>query len=79
MSIFKLIAISTTRLRKEHQKPAFKIELFFGDQDMNRPMDEWFEMMEIYPSILRDKKHELYHDESVAEYICNEMVSNIYL
>ncbi|MGJ8660515.1 MAG: hypothetical protein ACSHXL_00620 [Bacteroidota bacterium] len=74
----KLIAVSSTRLRKEHQKPNFEIDLFFGDQDMNRPMDEWFEAIELAPTILRNKNHDMYRMESVSEQICTELTSNIY-
>lgn len=76
LPILKLWAISSTRLRKEYQKPPCEMELYFGEMDMNRPMDEWFETMEVYPSILRGKDHELYKEEGFIDCFLEEMMPN---
>lgn len=76
MSVVKIVAVSSTRLRKEYQKPKCMIELFFGEKDMNRPMDEWFEPMEMFPNILYGKEHDMYKEESVAEKVVQELMSN---
>ncbi len=77
MPILKLIAVSSTRLRKEFQKPRCEIELIYGAQDENRPMDEWFEAIEVFPSILLGKPHELYTERNIIEKICGELSASL--
>lgn len=76
LPVIKFFAISSTRLRKEYQKPKCEIELYFGANDLNRPMDEWFEQLEIYPSILRGKNHDFYKEEAFANQLCEELISS---
>ena len=54
-----LIAISSTRLRKEIQKPFIPISLFYGEEDSNRPTPQWFEHMNLTPYILAGG-HDIY-------------------
>ncbi|MFA7272237.1 MAG: alpha/beta hydrolase [Crocinitomicaceae bacterium] len=69
-----LTAVSSTRLRKEYQKPTCEIALHFGDQDVNRPQDEWFEALEIYPEIHFAQQHEFYMLESACKMICDQLI-----
>ncbi len=76
-SVHKLVAVSSTRLRKEYQKPKCEIELYFGESDMNRPKDEWFEEIELQPTIFRSKNHEMYHEQDIAETIISNFLESI--
>ena len=48
----KIIAVSSTRLRYETDKPSIAVELFFGDQDPHRPNKQWFEQVNVIPELL---------------------------
>jgi dienelactone hydrolase len=78
LPLINMIAISSTRVRKEYQKPPCNIQLHFGDQDLNRPMDEWFEEMQIYPEIHFGKEHEMFKEENVANQICTQVLSDFF-
>jgi hypothetical protein len=56
----ELIAISSTRLRFEKEKPPCLTKLYFGEQDSFRPSDSWFSDMEVPFTIIADEDHELY-------------------
>lgn len=75
LQIKKLIAVSSTRLRKEYQKPKIEMELFFGSEDENAPDEDWFDELVITPTVLDRKSHEMYKDESFSEFICEEIIS----
>lgn len=77
MPIQKLIAVSSTRLRKEYQKPNGVIDLFYGENDLNRPMDEWFEAMQLAPTIFARADHELYKDEKFAQQILTDILQEL--
>lgn len=74
MSVVRIIAISSTRLRKEFRKPNCHLDLFYGANDLNRPMDEWFEAMEIAPEIVFGKDHEMYKEKSIAQKVIRELI-----
>ena len=54
--IDSLICVSSTRLRKEVEKPKGKIALYFGEDDAFKPKREWFHNMELNP---KEGKHQL--------------------
>lgn len=66
-NINTLICVSSTRLRKETEKPNGKIELYFGENDKFRPIKEWFEMMKLDCNVLLDKEHEVYREPEFAK------------
>ena len=55
-----LYAVSSTRLRKETQKPEGELKLIFGAEDAHQPDETWYQNMEIIPRILDDEGHDLY-------------------
>lgn len=65
-----LIAISSTRLRNEMQKPPSRITLIYGQEDTHRPDIRWFEKLNIRPNIYEHQGHELYRTKQVAIDIC---------
>jgi alpha-beta hydrolase superfamily lysophospholipase len=74
MPVQKLMAVSSTRLRKEFQKPQCTIDLYFGGKDEFRPMDEWFEAMNLEPTIYNYAGHEFYKDGKFAHQILADML-----
>ena len=69
----KLIALSSTRLRKETEKPAIELELIYGENDSFRPGSSWFEEMGIEEHILPGEGHELYRKKEIAEEVCERL------
>ena len=63
-----LIAISSTRLRYESNRPLFPVELYFGGLDKYKPDNDWFERMNIHPEILEQGDHDIYQTPSYIEY-----------
>lgn len=70
----KLIAISSTRLRFETEIPNCEIKLYFGDQDLNSPNNEWFSKLKIEKHILENQKHQLYLDKKNVFLICSNLL-----
>lgn len=64
--IQKLVCVSSTRLRKEVQKPTCETVLFFGEQDAFAPKTAWFEGMKLVPTLLENKTHDMYKESQVA-------------
>ncbi len=65
-----IFAISSTRLRRETEKPPGMIELFFGENDAFKPTSCWFEKMGIRENLYENQEHEFYRTEEIAEIIC---------
>lgn len=77
LPVHKVVAVSSTRLRKEYQKPKCEIELYFGEKDLNRPKDEWFEEMELQPTILHNQKHKMYTEKNIADKVIADLIESI--
>lgn len=71
------VSISSTRLRYETLKPATKIELYFGDNDIYKPNKDWFMRMNLSVNLLSDSGHEVYKNESFINQICSKILSFI--
>ena len=67
-----LFAISSTRLRKETQKPNCNIHLTFGGNDIHRPSKDWAEMIGLTMNIIKDGGHNIYTQPNVIKSICEE-------
>lgn len=63
-----LIAISSTRLRFEHQKPSFGLHLFFGENDVYRPKEDWFKKLNLSFEMIPNQGHEVYKNSAWATY-----------
>jgi hypothetical protein len=66
-----LIAISSTRLRYEHQRPDINMELYFGENDAFRPSSEWFSQMGIPHNLMHGQGHEVYKSPEMATLVSN--------
>ena len=64
--IQKLVCVSSTRLRKEVQKPMCETVLLFGEEDAFAPSSAWCEEMGLSPIVLRNKAHDMYKESEVA-------------
>ncbi len=73
----KLFAISSTRLRYETLKPSSNITLFFGDQDLHRPDNNWFEALDIKPLVYKNEGHEMYQKKEIADLICEVIIKEL--
>ena len=69
-----LVAISSTRLRYELQKPSGIIELIYGEEDADKPDNSWFEELEIRTNFYNHEGHELYKKIEIAENICEMII-----
>lgn len=78
LNISYLIAVSSTRLRKEMKKPECKIELIYGEKDLDRPNADWNKVMELKPHIFNGYHHNMYQHQMVANQICNKLIAGIY-
>ena len=69
LEIKSLVAVSSTRLRYETEKITGEIALVFGENDLNKPSDDWFKRMNIRKYIFKDEGHELYRKPEFAQRI----------
>lgn len=65
----KLVCVSSTRLRKEEEKPACETVLIFGEQDEFAPKKAWFEKMEVTPKVIPMMPHDMYKEMEVAQLV----------
>lgn len=66
--------ISSTRLRLENTKPNCYIQLYYGQDDPNRPKKNWFDQLELTPLLLKNKQHDIYTEASFASIISTELI-----
>jgi hypothetical protein len=67
LNMKNLFAVSSTRLRYETEKPNGRIELFFGENDVHKPSNDWLRTMKIGSHILSHESHELYRKPEFAQ------------
>lgn len=77
LELKSLIAVSSTRLRYEKERPNASISLFFGEQDQYKPEEYWFELMDVKPQVFEQARHELYQEEGFAKKICYHILQTI--
>lgn len=77
LKIKSMIAISSTRLRTETEKPNIVIELFFGENDEFKPEDYWFEKLEIKKQIIKKEHHNFYQKPKIAKKITEILLRNL--
>lgn len=66
-NVLSLIAVSSTRLRNETEKPNAKIALYFGEQDNYRPDANWFNEMDLNMNLVPGNGHEVYKNKEFIE------------
>ncbi|MEM8907662.1 MAG: hypothetical protein AAGD05_07430, partial [Bacteroidota bacterium] len=60
LPIQQLILISSTRLRKEKDKPLCPITIYFGELDSYQPDLHWYQKMGLQNEIIPKGSHEIY-------------------
>ena len=66
LKVKSMLAISSTRLRNEIEKPNFNIELYFGKLDEFKPKNYWFENFEIKEQLIDEEKHDFYKKAEIT-------------
>lgn len=61
-----LLAISSTRLRYEKEKPDCNICLIYGSEDQFKPDENWFKNFEIQPVFIEGHGHEVYKNSEIV-------------
>lgn len=77
LDINYLFTISSTRLRKETETPLGVIHLYFAENDLYKPSEEWFEKMHLKAKIFKNTNHEMYKDQNIANKICFEIIKEL--
>jgi len=71
-----LTCISSTRLRHETIQSKAKIKLFYGENDIYRPQEEWLNNMRLDYEIIGNKDHLLYRDIEFAQRVSQEIIES---
>ncbi|MBF4471457.1 alpha/beta hydrolase [Flavobacterium sp. HJJ] len=74
LNIRSFFAVSSTRLRYENETPKGRIKLYYGENDTNKPNNDWFQKHSIAFEIIKNKEHNFYTDKDFAIEICNEFL-----
>lgn len=74
LKINHFYAISSTRLRYEVKKPKCSIRLMFAENDLFIPEHNWFNTLDIEPSIIENEVHEMYKNEEISTLLCNQII-----
>ena len=72
----ELICVSSTRLRKETDKPKCDIQLYYGSEDDFRPNEDWADRMDLVMNIINKGHHEIYKEDYVIEKICKAILKH---
>jgi len=74
LNVRKLFAVSSTRLRYEDETPKGIIKLYYGENDSNKPNNNWFEERSVNFEILKNKEHDFYTEKECTTSICKEIL-----
>jgi hypothetical protein len=72
-----LYVVSATGIRSEHKKPDVPLSLVYGEEDSNRPSEDWFKDRSLDKEILPHFGHELYAVEKVIKKVCLDLLSSV--
>lgn len=72
--INSLTCVSSTRLRKETERPNGTLKLFFGENDEFKPKIEWLEKIGLDYKILLDKEHQVYCEPEFAKQLSEKII-----
>jgi hypothetical protein len=78
LNVRRLFAVSSTRLRYEEKIPNGAIKLYYGENDSNKPSNNWFEKHSIDFQIIKNKEHEFYTEIDCTTLICDEILKKIH-
>ena len=76
VNIGRLYAVSSTRLRLQTEKPACRIQLFYGAEDRFQPDALWFETLQLDPALVEHGGHDFYMGAASAERICETILAD---
>ena len=74
LKVKEFIAISSTRLRYENEKPQCEIDLFYGENDKFKPENDWYNRLELKEKIFYNEEHDFYRNKENAINICDEII-----
>ena len=74
LNVRNLFVVSSTRLRYENEIPNGTIKLYYGENDSNKPDNNWFEKHSIDFEIIKNKEHDFYTEKEFADSICIEIL-----
>lgn len=69
-----LYTVSATRIREEESSPVCKTNILFGDADINKPEQDWFNKLGVEGELISGFGHELYTDEKNIQKICLDLL-----
>jgi hypothetical protein len=61
-------------LRYENEIPKGAIKLYYGENDTNKPSENWFENHAVNFEFLKNKEHNFYTETDFVSSICNEIL-----
>lgn len=68
-----LMALSSTRLRYEEERPDGRMQLFFGESDAFQPDQHWFDKMQVQYEIIPNQGHEVYKNIDWIPYFVRQI------
>lgn len=74
LNVENLFAVSSARLRYENEIPNSTIKLYFGENDNNKPTDDWFEKISVDFEIIKNREHHFYTEMDFITSICDEIL-----
>ncbi|WP_156831957.1 alpha/beta hydrolase [Kaistella palustris] len=77
LSCRNIYAVSSTRLRKETEKPAVVTQLIYGENDPYKPDKKWYESMRLPETLIKGESHNFYRDKIRAYQICEMITKNL--
>lgn len=75
LKIENLIAVSSTRLRYETQKPDCPLTLIYAADDPYHPEFSWFLEMNLKYTLISNAAHDLYKEERIINWVCQLLKS----
>lgn len=75
LPVVKLLAFSSTRLRFETLRPSCPFKLYFGNEDVYRPNEEWIHKMGHDHCHIISGDHEFYLDEIQVKIILDKLIA----
>ncbi|WP_394750697.1 alpha/beta fold hydrolase [Spongiimicrobium salis] len=73
-----LYNVSATRLRMEEELIKTPVTLMYGENDSNRPTQEWADNLETSMELIPNFGHELYTDEKIIQKVCKDLLSRVF-
>ncbi|MEQ9296969.1 MAG: hypothetical protein RIF33_00325 [Cyclobacteriaceae bacterium] len=73
LRIQELVTISSTRLRKETDKPNCPVRMYFGEFDKYKPDRDWLITINCTCEIIEGGNHDIYNDELVVSEILEKL------